>query len=318
MTSDPGGDTGPTHGETRVSDDTRTVPPHGPRPSGPHAGGTPPATAAPVEPTGVPWARTGGRVLAPATTPEHAEDPTTRAPAAGVIEPASPARDPRLGALASHLAAANFACVGNVALELLLRPGQDVSPDEASLELDSVMARTVRAYFRIPEGLPYRRPVRDKYLPFGERDTWAARYQEMIVEAHVLGTWVENLPPPHDERRLFYRLAAFEQAAAIRQAHLRWLTAAPAPREPAEYRAWLARQEDVREKLEKDERAARHLRRLSDADRERRAALAKKIRDNAAAGIPGDLTDRAVAKTFGLSPPPPPAPATARMDFRTL
>jgi hypothetical protein len=188
--------------------------------------------------------------------------------------PSAPTEDERLfdalrGKLDVLLSRHDFAGIGNVVIETLMRPGQETVPDALSKYLDEFIAGVIQERHEIPPGLTYGRPWPDKHISFRERGQWQAdRFRELLCDAYMLGSTIKCLPPPHDDARLEYALAGAEKAVEITTALQQRHYVPPFPYtlpvgSPGycDYREWSARVDPDHYQLQVAQRALHTIRR---------------------------------------------------------
>lgn len=113
----------------------------------------------------------------------------------------------------------DFMGVGNLAIDVLMRPGQARSPDAGSRFIAEAMSSWIAKHFDIPAAFTYGCPHRDEHLDHHLRGDWRAdTFPQTIIFAYVLGASRKNLPPPHDQLLPYYRFVADEQTKAIKAA----------------------------------------------------------------------------------------------------
>lgn len=118
-----------------------------------------------------------------------------------------------------HAAAGDYAGVGNLIIEALMRPGQEEYPDSGSGAVAKKVQEVVALRFNLPELLTFAYPHSDEFLPHDKRNDWKAdTFPLLIIFAFLLGATRRNLPPPHDRLVPYYRLLAQKQNDSIIEA----------------------------------------------------------------------------------------------------
>ena len=121
--------------------------------------------------------------------------------------------------LQTYLDAEDFTGVGNLMMEILMRPHQERHPDEDARLLARRLGEIVGCRFGIPATWTYPSPHRDRHIDHRHRGSWARdTYVELIITAYVLGSTRLNLPSPHDQLVIYYRNTASDQVQQIEQA----------------------------------------------------------------------------------------------------
>lgn len=109
--------------------------------------------------------------------------------------------------------------IGNLMLEVLLRPNQHIQPDADAELLPHCVRQIIAHHYDVPESLTYRCALRDKSIPPADRGDWARdTFVQLIIMAYVFGASRTNLSPPHDKLLSFYVRAAEEQRHDIERA----------------------------------------------------------------------------------------------------
>jgi hypothetical protein len=126
-------------------------------------------------------------------------------------------------------------------LEILLRPGQQRSPDALSRAVAAELPRLIAERYAIDPELRYCRPHHDEHVAWEARGSWEHDdWVGLVIDCLMLGAHLRTLPAPHRALLDYYLLMAQRQAACIEQAkeqsaRLR-TPAGPAPDGEAELR----------------------------------------------------------------------------------
>lgn len=112
----------------------------------------------------------------------------------------------------------DYSGIGNLSLEVLLRPHQEHNPDAEALLLEKRVPGLVRRKFNVPEHVTVTSVYRDQLVASEHRDLWAeCRYVELLISAYILGASRENLPAPFDKLVKFFKDTAAKQEAILRK-----------------------------------------------------------------------------------------------------
>jgi hypothetical protein len=112
----------------------------------------------------------------------------------------------------------DFVGIGNVMLDVLMRPHQEAKPDDDARLLEQRLPELLERKFGLPPTVTYPCPYRDVHLPYECRGDWSHdRYVHLIIMAHVIGATRQNLPPPFDRLVPYFRDTAAKQDALVRR-----------------------------------------------------------------------------------------------------
>jgi hypothetical protein len=112
--------------------------------------------------------------------------------------------------------AEDFLGVGNLMLDVLMRPSQEDRPDADALLLEQSAPKVVRRKFKVPETVTIPSVFRDQHIAAADRGNWAKdRFIDLVITAYMLGASRSNLPPPHDKLVAYYRDTALKQEAVL-------------------------------------------------------------------------------------------------------
>lgn len=110
----------------------------------------------------------------------------------------------------------DFIGLGNLILEIALRPDQAEYPDILTGHLEDAVRVMIARKFNIPVGMGFCEPHADFHLPHALRGDWSShRFPQLLIFAYVLGASWKTLPDPHAKLLPYYRLLAERQTEQI-------------------------------------------------------------------------------------------------------